>query len=197
MKINELMPLFAAIIGLTPVILKWLNDRSNEAANRRAIQKAKEQIEFWQVWLKAQREVTTDERFNELKQEVSRRLDQLVEASDEFRPSESGSTEEESRHSFLQRLLLAYFPHTTVGWVLHTLFYVSFSFTAMMLLGSAIPEDDPESSLDWSYFVTQLDFVIPMLLFFGLIAFILIRTANRAEKRYWTRMEETNAEVKS
>ncbi len=197
MKINELMPLFAAILGLTPVFLKWLNDRSNEAANRREIQKAKEQIEFWQVWLKAQREVTTDERFNELKNDVSRRLDQLVETSDEFAASKSDKTEEEFRHSFLQRLFLAYFPHTTVGWVLHTLFYVSFSFAAMLLFGSAIPEDDPEAKLSWGYFISQLDFVIPVLLFFGLIAFFLIRSANKAEKRYWMRMAEANVEIKS
>jgi len=197
MKINELMPLFAAILGLTPVFLKWLNDRSNEAANRRAIQKAKEQIEFWQVWLKAQREVTTDERFNELKNKVSKRLDQLVETSDELTASKSDKTEEEFRHSFLQRLFLAYVPHTTVGWVLHTLFYVSFSFTAMLVFGSAISENDPEANLSWSQFVSELDFVIPMLLFFALIAFFLVRTANRAEKRYQTAIKEADIEANS
>jgi hypothetical protein len=195
MKINELMPLFATILGLTPVFLKWLNDRSTEAAKRRTIQKAKEQIEFWQVWLQAQREVSTDERFEKLKNDVAKRFDQLVLENEDFGTSKSETAKDREQHSFFQRLFLIYFPHTTSGWALHTLFYVTISFMAMFILGSAIPSDDPDSNLSWEHFKGELDLVIPVGLLFGLIAFILMRLANRSEKKYQTRVSEIGKET--
>ncbi|WP_159520528.1 hypothetical protein [Sunxiuqinia indica] len=194
MEITEIAALVAPVLGSIPIVTKWINDRSNEAANRRSLQKAKAQIEFWQMWLKAQREVSTDERFNRLKDDVARHFDELVVEKEEFGTKKSAADGDEMHHSFLQRMLLAYFPHTGLGWILHTLFYISLSFVGMMLLGSAIPENKPNDPMSWDVFVTQLDFVIPLLLVFAVFAFILVRLANRAEKRYQKKIAAANSE---
>ena len=69
----ELTTIIAAAIGLTPVVLKWMNDRSESASRHRQTQHAKEQIEFWQVWLQAQREVATQQLGSFLKEVVKRK----------------------------------------------------------------------------------------------------------------------------
>jgi hypothetical protein len=139
---REIIPLLAAVIGLTPVILKWINDRSKAAANSKAIQQAKEQVEFWQTWLKAQREVSTDQRYNEIKADVAERLDELRIIGNELASQSEDAVEIEKGPSFFQRILLAYFPHTGKGWILHTLFYVTVSFTAFLIFGTSLPDDN-------------------------------------------------------
>lgn len=189
MNLKEIIPLLAAVIGLTPVILKWLNDRSTEAANRRLIQQAKEQVEFWQVWLLAQREVTTDERFALLKNEIAKRLDNLLEKNIEQENQEKIKKHEGESHSFFQKVFLLYLPHTTSGWIFHTLFYITVSFTLMLLLGLSIPPDNINAAPSWEYFKSELSMNITILLFFVIIAFILQRFANRIERHYKQKMK--------
>ncbi len=184
MSIKEIIPILAAVIGLTPVILKWLNDRSAEAANRRSVQQAKEQVEFWQVWLQAQREVSTDERFAQLKNEISQRLDNLLQKSVEVENKEKTKKLEEESHSFFEKIFLMYFPHSTPGWILHTLFYITVSFTFMLMFGLSIPPDDIDAEPSWEYFMNDLGLNVTLFLFFVLIAFILQRFANRIENRH-------------
>ena len=188
MGIKEIIPLLAALIGLTPVFLKWLNDRSNEAARRRNIQQAKEQIEFWQAWLQAQREVSTEERFNELKKEVAGRLDNLMQKEIAVEPDKKDT---EHKMNFFRKVLLAYFPHTASGWIFHTFYYITLSFILMFLYGSFLPTDDLDAEPSWSYFVNDLDIIIPMFLFFAAIAFGFQRLAIRSEKKYFKRTKES------
>jgi hypothetical protein len=183
MGLKEIIPLLAAVIGLTPVILKWLNDRSTEAANRRLIQQAKEQVEFWQVWLQAQREVTTDERFALLKNEISQRLDNLLEKNIEQENKEKIKKHESESHSFFQKIFLLYLPHTTSGWIFHTLFYITVSFTFMLLFGLSIPPDDINANPSWEYFKNEIGMNITIFLFFVVIAFIFQRFASSIERR--------------
>lgn len=187
---KELIPLLAAAIGLTPVLLKWLNDRSNAAANQKSIQFAKEQIEFWQIWLKAQREVSSDQRYEKIKADVAHRLDELKIKSDELVSKDKESEQLGDGPSFLQRIFLAYFPHTPAAWILHTLFYITNTFTVFFIFVSSLPTDDLDANPNWEFFKTQLDFVIPMLIFTFFIAFIFQRFANRSEKKYRKRMGE-------
>ncbi len=186
MSIKEIIPLLAAVIGLTPVLLKWLNDRSNEAAKRRNIQQAKEQVEFWQAWLQAQREVSTDERFSEMKQQVADRLDDLVQKNADVEYEEKNA---ERKTNFFRRVLLAYFPHTASGWIYHTLYYITISFIIMFLYGSFLPSDDINADPSWTYFVSELDIILPMFLFFAAIAFVLQRLAIRSERRHLERLK--------
>ncbi len=181
MSIREIIPLLAAVIGLTPVLLKWLNDRSNEAAKRRNVLQAKEQVEFWQAWLQAQREVSTEERFAVLKSEVSKRLDDLIMETVDLDYEEKNA---EHKTSFIRRFLLAYFPHTASGWVYHTFYYITISFIIMFIYGSFLPSEDINAEPSWSFFVSELDIIIPIFLFFATIAFVLQRLAIRSERRY-------------
>ena len=64
------------------------------------------------------------------------------------------------------------------------MFYLSLSFAGMFLLGSAIPTDNPNADPSWEQLQNQLGFVMPMLLFFALVAFVLQQLADRAERRY-------------
>lgn len=188
---KEIVPLIAAAIGLTPVFLKWLNDRSNAAANLRSIQHAKEKIEFWQIWLKAQREVTSDERFAEIKSDVSKRLDELKIKNAVDESHDKDSEELEQGPSFIQRIVLAYLPHTAAGWILHTLFYIIVLFSIFFTFVSSFTTDDINTSNpSWEHLKTQFDYVIPVLLIFLFIAFILARFANGAEKKYFKRRLE-------
>jgi hypothetical protein len=187
---EQLIPLIATLLGLFPVLLKWLSDRSVAETRRREIQQAKEQVEFWQVWLQAQREVCSDQRFADLKADIARRLDQLVSAQDEKAELGSGSVRAENQPTLIQTIVLAYFPHTLKGWILHTAFYTIVSFAALVVFGSAIPSNDPTANPSWDVLRGELDFVIPFSLFFGAAALILQRLANRAERRYLTRIRE-------
>lgn len=192
MSIEEIIPILAAIIGLTPVFLKWLNDRSTEAAKRRSVQQAKEQVEFWQTWLQAQREVSTEERFAELKRKIALRLDELLLQSTDTEGEDKKAEQTETGPSFLQKLFLAYFPHTLQGWIFHTFYYIVFSFILLYLYISFYPVDDVTGPPSWSNFAGSLDEIIPIFLIFAAIAFGLQRLAIRSERRYLQRLKKTD-----
>lgn len=185
----ELTTIIAAAIGLTPVVLKWLNDRRESASRHRQTQHAKEQVEFWQVWLQAQREVATDERFAQLKEYVAKRLDELKAVPAPLRESDAdGASEVDRGPTTLQKVFLAYWPNTFVGLVFHTFFYITVAFGALFLIGSAI---DEKGNTSWEYFKDDLTFVIGSLAFMALIAMILALVANRSERRYWARRTQS------
>lgn len=189
MGIKEIIPLLAAIIGLTPVVLKWINDRSNEAANRRSIQQAKENVEFWQVWLQAQKEVASAEKFTELKNEVAQRLDTLIQKTIENENKEKSKKSGIENHSFLQKVFLLYMPHSASGWISHTLFYIVMSFNGMFVFGSSLPADDINTDPSWDVFFNDLGFIAPMFLFFSAIAFVFQRLARHSERKYYAKMK--------
>jgi len=193
MSIREIIPLLAAIIGLTPVFLKWLNDRSKEAANRRSVQQAKEQVEFWQTWLQAQREVSTDKHFAELKSEVAQRLDKLIQKYVEIEEKEKSRILTGDEHSFFQRIFLLYMPHSASGWIFHTLFYITISFTFMLMIGLSIQPEDIGARPSWEYFKAELGLNIAILLFFVIIAFIFQRLARRTERKITKKQKENNS----
>lgn len=187
MGLKEIIPLLAAIIGLTPVFLKWMNDRSLEAAKRRSIEQAKEQVEFWQVWLKAQREVTNDERFVQLKLEVSQRLDLLLQKNIDIENEEKEKVREKEqgieKHSFFQKLFLLYMPHTASGWIFHTFFYITISFTSMLMIGLSIKPNDPDANPSWEYFMENFWDNMIILIVLLVIALLFQRIARRSEHR--------------
>lgn len=189
MGIKEIIPLLAAIIGLTPVILNWFNERSAEQAKRKTIDRAKLQVEFLEAWLKAQREVTSDERYDQVKNEVSERLDALLQKTIETDESEQEKSSNEESHFFLQKWFLLYMPHTPPGWIFHTLFYITISFAAMFLFGSSLPTDDINADPSWEYFKSDLGFIIPAFLFFMLVALVFQRLARQSERRYLKRIK--------
>lgn len=194
MEIKEWMPLFATALGLTPVVLKWLGDRSIAAAGRREIQQAKELVEFWSVWLQAQREVSSDDRFADLKADVARRLDSLVRAQDERagEDARSTSTRLEQGPTLVQRTFLAYLPSTTYGWVLHTMFYIVIAMAAMSVFGASIPPDDPNAVPSWEQLRSEPAWVIWTLFVLAVPAFVLQRFANRAERRHRASIRESS-----
>jgi hypothetical protein len=101
---------------LTPVVLKWISDRSESASRYRQTQHAKEQIEFWQVWLQAQREVAREERFADLKEYLAKRLDELEPVPAQVEEQDADSVRDERPGpTTLQKVFLAYWPNTFVG----------------------------------------------------------------------------------
>ena len=193
MGIKEIVPLLAAVIGLTPVILKWFSDRSKEAATRRTMQHSKEQVEFWQTWLKAQREVTSDERFAELKNEVSERLDKLMELNIE---QEKSKTEEENNKdelSFVQKIFLSYLPRNASGWILHTFYYITVSFIVMFLYSSSLTTGNEVYS-EWATFSENMVKDLDLFIFIVVVAFILQRLARRVDRKYKAKLKTQETE---
>ncbi|HKJ78443.1 MAG TPA: hypothetical protein VKA10_02865 [Prolixibacteraceae bacterium] len=184
MSIREIIPLLAAVIGLTPVFLKWLNDRSNEAAKRRNVQEAKEQVEFWKTWLQAQREVSNDDQFAEYKKKVSQRLDDLTLEKVNVENEEKNT---EYKMSFFRKFFLAYMPHTASGWVYHTFYYILISSFLLFFYISFYPAGenitDPKPS--WANFTSDLDFTLFTLLFLAAVAIGFHRLAVRSEKNFF------------
>lgn len=183
--------LFAAIIGLTPVFLAWIKGRSAESANRRKIQHAKEKVEFLQVWLQAQIEVSSDERIVELKSDVAQRLDNLLMAENELRDRSAQSTDtsapsEDTRTRF-QKIILAYKPHTTAGWIYHSMFYIAVAFLSLGIVGLGI--DTTTGMLSWEAYKKELfneDFFY-FVLGMGILSIPVIMIqiiANHTEKLY-------------
>lgn len=192
MSIKEIIPLLAAIIGLTPVFLKWLNDKSTEAAKSRSVQQAKEQVEFWQTWLQAQREVSTDEQYTKLKNEVSQRLNQLIQKNDEIEIEEKMKQTDSDEPFFLQKIFLLYMPHSASGWIFHTLFYIVISFSAMLTIGLAI---DSTGEVSWDYFLSEIGTNLTILLILFGIALIFQRIARRTERKHEQKLKDNKKPV--
>ena len=170
MEIFELLTVVGALLGLLPPLSKWLSDRSSLAKRRQAFQDCKSHTEFFDTWLRAQESVSTPERIEELKSEVSNMLDSLIkDYSNLLTHKEIEKPEVPAVLSLLKRMFLAYWPHNFSGWVFHILFYMLMGMGLMALVGFSISLDTNNPSLKHLYsnlgqLWALLVIIIPMII---------------------------------
>lgn len=189
MKENTTLIFFGALAGLFPILLTWtlsrLEKRSFAAKRDQALNLAKKRVEFLDTWVNAQKGLCSNERFEEIKREVSDELDQLMETLSERLAEEEDSDADErniDERNLLERLLLVYYPYNVAGWVLHILFYMFFGMTLL-----SIPLYKPgflRSQFSVGQFMTDSIIIIVVLILpMLIIRWLAVRADRKAEEK--------------
>lgn len=181
-----------ALAGLFPAILtwvlSWLEKRTLATKQNRALDLAKRHIEFLESWVKVQETLCSPERFEAIKQEASKELDELRKSLSERLAADYDDIEEDEKN-LLQRIFLAYWPHNVAGWVFHTLFYMFLSMTVLFLFTSyGIDPETNQFSAETvvaDTFLAFLFLVLPLLF----IRWLAVRTDRKAEEKRTTLRE--------
>ena len=181
MDATIVIPILAGLIGAFPALMKLFADRARSARRVKFLQEAKLQVDFLDAWLRAERSVSSENSREEWRALAADRLSQLMAHFIEFWESAKPTKlEKPDEVGVFRRVLLAYWPTNTVGWVLHIIFYVTLALVPMFLLGVAISESgEPELNHLFKNWLGALG---------GLVFFIIIlvpvqRMALRVDRR--------------
>jgi hypothetical protein len=191
---NELaVTLVAGIFGLIPLIVQILTtraqrtDRMTRLNHLRAELELLEHMHTLQGKVDAPDEVAKPQTNAVISDSLSRVLEQYNNLA-EIAPSTvvGGKPPSPRELSFLRRVFLLYNPRTLLGWIFHTLFYIS-----TMIFGL-------DGLLDLSILFQRgvgefLSEVASNVLVFGLLSLIFQRLARRNASRNVARLEEPNA----
>ena len=117
-----------ALVGLFPTLLatviKWLEKRDLAAKQNRALDLAKQRVEYLNGWIKVQEAVCSPEQLAEIKQDVSLELVQINRTLREELVEEKDELVTFEERNALQRWFLLYNARSGPGWVFHILFYM-------------------------------------------------------------------------
>jgi hypothetical protein len=191
---NELaVTLVAGIFGLIPLIVQILTtraqrrDRMTRLNHLRAELELLEHMHTLQGKVDAPDDVAKPQTNAVISDSLSRVLEQYNNLA-EIAPSTvvGGKPPSPRELSFLRRVFLLYNPRTLLGWIFHTLFYIS-----TMIFGL-------DGLLDLSILFQRgvgefLSEVASNVLVFGLLSLIFQRLARRNASRNVARLEEPNA----
>ena len=201
--ISLLVATIGAVSGLFPVaitlIVKRLEQSSDEHAQKRAIESAYKRLEFLNLWVRTQQLINSDEEFAKLVNEVGEELAALrgeirIRTSFEKETSLSPKTE---RHvqphgeiSPWQKAILGYLPKNAAGWVFHLLFYMAFGACVLLtpwVIYATFAYGNPGSKLmDW----ITLGYGPPVLAF--VLAYLFWRQARIIDKRHYKDRNRTS-----
>jgi hypothetical protein len=185
--------LVAGIFGLIPLIVQILTtraqrtDRMTRLNHLRAELELLEHMHTLQGKVDAPDDVAKPQTNAVISDSLSRVLEQYNNLA-EIAPSTvvGGKPPSPRELSFLRRVFLLYNPRTLLGWIFHTLFYIS-----TMIFGL-------DGLLDLSILFQRgvgefLSEVASNVLVFGLLSLIFQRLARRNASRNVARLEEPNA----
>jgi hypothetical protein len=192
--ISELaVALVGGIFGLIPLIVQisttraQRRDRMTRLNHLRAELELLEHMHTLQGKVGAPDEVAKSQTNDVISDSLSRVLEQYNNLA-EIAPSTvvGGKPSSPRELSFLRRVFLLYNPRTLLGWIFHTLFYIS-----TMIFGL-------DGLLDLSILFQRgvgefLSEVASNVLVFGLLSLIFQRLARRNASRNVARLEEPNA----
>jgi len=194
--INELtVALVAGIFGLIPLIVQisttraQRRDRMTRLNHLRAELELLEHMHTLQGKVSAPDEVAKPQTNDVISDSLSRVLEQYNNLA-EFAPSTvvGGKPSSPRELSFLRRVFLLYNPRSLLGWIFHTLFYIS-----TMIFGFDLLLDLPLLLLFQRGIGEVLSEVASNILVFGLLSLIFQRLARRNASRNVARLEEPNA----
>jgi hypothetical protein len=183
--------LIGGLVGLLPIImssvLAWLDKRSLSAKKHHALELAKSRIDFIDRWVKVQQDVTSAERFEQIKRETTSELDQLkTELSEILVEEQKPEPEKENGKNLLKRLLLLYRPRNFSGWITHIVFYIVLFFTVNTLIGYRPGFDLATNEFSWSLLGSDLIVVLILFIPALIIRAIAIRIDRKAEQSFIT-----------
>jgi hypothetical protein len=193
--------LVAGLFGLVPLMVQIVStraqrrDRMSRLNQLRAELELLERIHTLQGEVSATDEATKPQTDLVISDSLRKLFEQYNELS-EITPSAvvGGKQPAPRRLSFLRRAFLLYYPHTTSGWILHTLFYmIAIIYVMWFLLAviSAILLEDPSGRVN-DLVDALLGFAFLAVLF-GIPLLIIQRLATRNAARSAAQLEEPNA----
>jgi hypothetical protein len=182
----------AGLFGLIPLMVQIATSRAQRRDRIYRLNQLQAELELLerlhalQAEVGASDEATKPEADLVISDSVRKLLEQYNELS-ELTPSAAGSKQPPpEQHSFLRRAFLMYNPHTTSGWLWHTLFYIFASILVFLLFG----EVSVLFGVGWTDFLLgMLIFVLPV----SIALLIFQRLARHHAVRSATQLEEPNA----
>ena len=131
MRTELAVAIVAGLFGLVPLMVQIVSTRAQRRDRMTRLNQLRAELELLERFHTLQGEVSaTDEATKPqtnvfIRDALSKVLEQYNKLS-EIPPStvEGGKSPPPRQLSFLRRALLLYTPHTTSGWILHTLFYI-------------------------------------------------------------------------
>jgi len=189
MRTELAVAIVAGLFGLVPLMVQIVSTRARRRDRMTRLNQLRAELELLERLHTLQGEVSaTDEATKPptnvvIRDSLSKVLEQYNKLS-EIAPSAvvGGKPPSTQQLSFLRRALLLYNPHTSSGWLLHTLFYMvtfvylSLSLTALVAIGR---------NAWWA----ELNFAF----WFYVLLLIIQRLARRNAARNAAQLEEPNA----
>jgi hypothetical protein len=187
-------PLVGGIFSLVPLIVQIVSTRAQRRDRMARLNHLRAELELLERLHTLQGKVnaTDDATRPQTNLYISDALSKLVKqynALSEIAPSDVGGGKRPSPRqlSFLRRALLLYYPYTTSGWILHTLFYfLSLTagglYIASLIVSLAFYSDDPRIG---RYIVAGL--------IIGFSLLVIQRLARRNATRSAAQLEKPNA----
>ena len=183
------MAIVAGLFGLVPLMVQIVSTRARRRDRMTRLNQLRAELELLERLHTLQGEVSATDEVTKpptnvvIRDSLSKVLDQYNNLS-EIAPSTlvGGKPRSTQQLSFLRRALLLYNPHTSSGWLLHTLFYMvtfvylSLSLTALVAIGR---------NAWWAE--------LNLAFWFYVLLLIIQRLARRNAARNAAQLEEPNA----
>ena len=171
----------AALLGLLPMltnaVISQVDKRSKAGRVDKAIDLAKRRIEFSSQWYQARLQFDTQERINEIKEELAKEFDEIKKfvETEMAVPLVAANLPVDRKQSRFQRLFLLYLPKSLLGWLYHTLFYIFF---AIFILFGFLTISDI-----FSYGFTEFGIDVTLMIMPFLPALLFSFLANSLERK--------------
>jgi hypothetical protein len=186
--------LVAGLFGLVPLMVQIATTRAQRRDRMTRLNQLQAELELLERLHTLQKEVSaTDEATKPqtdlvIRDSITKLLEQYHNLSEIAPSAAAGGKPPPSRQlSFFRRAFLLYNPHTTSGWVLHTLFYmigfIAVSATFLPGLGGILMQNVGGAVV----------FMAASVVIWGIPLLILQRYARRNAMRNAAQLEEPNA----
>lgn len=168
--VNQII--LGGLVGLFPILLtsllSWSDKRSNATKQQKALEMAKNRIDFIERWVKVQEALNSTERFEEIKQESA---DELARIRKELSVilDEDKETIDDREKPLFQRAFLLYRPYSFLGWVMHLAYYFFLIITIGLIIDLRPGVDFATDIFTWErvFFIDlpiMIVYAIPMLI---------------------------------
>ncbi|MEL7504069.1 MAG: hypothetical protein AAFN18_16555 [Cyanobacteria bacterium J06554_6] len=195
-ELSKALP--GALLGLIPLgltaLFGWLEDRDAKSKRESAIAIAHRRVEFLNDWVRAHKtcrsetlaQVKADAatELMQLKQELQETFNALDDRSKQRTDHRSAQA---SKRTWIQKLLLAYFPSGGAAWMLHVVYYMLLGLSTLFLFFCAYTfiQDADGFWMDLGTFLILTVFVAIPLMCIRWLAVSADRRARR-QKQYNT-----------
>jgi len=174
--------MIAGLFGLIPVILQWLSGRRKTRSYEHKLSTLSKELELLEKLISVCNLGTENDDYQGSNDAVKRYKEEAERIFVEYKSLQENDLEQKPAPfeiSFIRRAFLLFLPVTTMGWLLHTLFYFLMTFMLVMILPEwESPTIDPETGEN--QFTSLL---IGLAVIFGPIFIILQRSAIRLRKK--------------
>jgi hypothetical protein len=142
------------LLGLIPVAIGILEKKSSYQKKLNALNLFQKKTDFLTNWFKAQESVCNQD-LDPLRTEITQELNKVGKEFKNLFEDNEETIVVPAKRNFFQKIFLAYIPQSIFAKVWQALYYMSWGFLGLMILGSAIDENSGDFSI--SAFKLMLD----------------------------------------